>query len=63
MPAYRTTGTPAKQATGMATHDFPSRIVKREAQNVIIMVVMEKIRVKRPVIIFMGKDVRKSSSA
>ena len=48
---------------GMTTRDFPGRIMKREAQKVIFMVAMERIRVERPTIIFLGKDLRKSSSA
>ena len=48
---------------GMTTHDFPGRIMKREAQKVIIIVAIERIRVERPTIIFLGKDLRKSSSA
>ena len=47
----------------MTTHDFPGRIMKREAQKVIIIVAIERIRVERPTIIFLGKDLRKSSSA
>ena len=61
--AKRVTGTLARQMTKMTTRDFPGRIMKREAQKVIIMVAMERIRVERPIIIFMGKDLRKSSSA
>ena len=49
-------GTPAKQMTGMTIYDFPRRIMKRQAQKVIIMVAMEKIRVEKPIIIFLGKD-------
>ena len=59
----RATGTPARQMTGMTVHDFPCRMMKRQAQKVIIMVAIEKIRVERPIIIFLGKDSRKSCSA
>ena len=62
MHVNRVTGTLARQMTGMTTHDFPGRIMEREAQKVIIMVAMERIRVERPIIIFLGKDLRKSSS-
>ena len=63
MHVNRVTGTLARQMTGMTTRDFPGRIMEREAQKVIIMVAMERIRVERPTIIFLGKDLRKSSSA
>jgi hypothetical protein len=55
-----TTGTSARQMRGMSILDFSGRIMKREAQKVVIMVAMEKIRVKRPIIILLGKDIRKS---
>jgi hypothetical protein len=55
-----TTGTSARQMRGMSILDFLGRIMKREAQKVVIMVAMEKIRVKRPIIILLGKDLRKS---
>ena len=50
------TGTLARQMAGMITDDFPFRIIKREAQKVIIMVAMEMIRVEMPIIILLGKD-------
>jgi hypothetical protein len=53
-----TIGTSARQMRGMRTLDFLGRIMKREAQKVVIMVAMEKIRVKRPIIILL--DLRKS---
>ena len=61
--ANTTTGTPARQTRGMTILDFSGRIMKREAQKVVIMDAMEKIRVERPIIILLGKDLRKSSSA
>jgi hypothetical protein len=53
-------GTSARQMRGMSILDFSGRIMKREAQKVVIMVAMEKIRVKRPILILLGKDLRKS---
>ena len=58
----RVTGTLARQMTEMTNHDFRGRIMEKEAQKVIIMVAMERIRVERPIIIFLDKDLRKSSS-
>lgn len=49
-------GTLARQATGMTILNFPGRIRKREAREVAIMVAMDKIRVKKPIIIFLDKD-------
>jgi hypothetical protein len=59
----RVIGTPAKQKTGMKIHDVPRSISKRAAEKAIIMAAIEKKRVERPMIIFLGKDSRKSSSA
>lgn len=59
----RVTGKLAKQTTGMTSPNCPCSIIKRAAEKAIIMVVMEKKRVKRPIIILLGKDSRKSSSA
>ena len=53
-----TIGISARQMRGMRTLDFLGRIMKREAQKVVIMVAMEKIKVKRPIIILL--DLRKS---
>ncbi|KAK7814692.1 hypothetical protein CFP56_002627 [Quercus suber] len=56
------TGTVTRQMIEMTTHKFPSRIMKSEEQKLTIMGAMEKIRDERPIIIFWGKDIRKSSS-
>ena len=54
----KATGTLARQTTGMTILNFQGRIRKREAQEVAIMVAMDKIRVKKPIIIFLGKDLK-----
>ena len=59
----RVTGTLAKQMTGMTIHDCSHSIRKRAAEKAVIMAAIEKKRVERPIIIFVGKDLRKSSSA
>ena len=61
--ANTTIRTPTRQTREMSILDFLGRIMKREAQKVIIIVAMEKIRVERPIIILLGKDLRKSFSA
>ena len=53
--ANSATRTLARPMTGMII-DFSFRIIKREAQKVIIMVAMEMIREEMPIIIFLGKD-------
>jgi hypothetical protein len=58
----KVTGTLAKQMAGMKIHEYSRNIIKIVAENAIIMVAMEKKRVKRPIIIFDGNDFRKSSS-
>jgi hypothetical protein len=57
------TGRIAKQMTEMRSHNFPGSILIRAVEKAITMVVIEKKRVKRPIIIFLGNDLRKSSSA
>jgi len=57
------TETQAKLMTGMIYRDCPSNIIERAAQKAIIMDAIEKKRVESPIIIFVGKDLRKSSSA
>jgi len=59
----KVTGTLAKQMTGMKNQDCLPNITKRAAQKDIIMDAIEKKRVESPIIIFVGKDLRKSSSA
>ncbi|KAG2673959.1 hypothetical protein I3760_13G113400 [Carya illinoinensis] len=59
----RAIGTPAKQMIGSTIHDCSRSMIKRAAEKAIIMVAIEKKRVERPIIIFVGKDLRKSSSA
>ncbi|KAG2669398.1 hypothetical protein I3760_14G033100 [Carya illinoinensis] len=59
----RVTGTLAKQIIGITIHDWSRSMSKRVAENAIIMVAIEKKMVKRPIIIFLGKDLRKSSFA
>ena len=59
----RVTGKVAKQMMGMKIHVCPCSIIKRAAEKAIIIVAIEKKRVERPMIIFLGKDSRKSSSA
>lgn len=59
----RVTGTLAKQITGMTIHECSRNITKRAAEKAIIIVAIEKKSVERPIIIFVGKDLRKSSSA
>jgi hypothetical protein len=54
----RVTGTLAKQMAGMKIHEYSRNIIKRAAENAIIMVAMEKKRVERPIIIFDGNDFR-----
>ncbi|KAK4593433.1 hypothetical protein RGQ29_017514 [Quercus rubra] len=59
----RVIGILAKQMTGLKIHDCSCSIRKRAAEKAIIMAAIEKKRVERPIIIFLGKDSRKSSSA
>ena len=49
--------------TGMINLNSPHNTKKRAAQKAIVIVAIEKKRVKRPNISFVGKDLRKSSSA
>ncbi|KAB2606765.1 hypothetical protein D8674_006482 [Pyrus ussuriensis x Pyrus communis] len=53
------TGTPASKMLGITIGDFPSSIMPQE--KTIIMVAIDKNRVKRPIIILVGKDLEKSS--
>lgn len=48
---------------GIAIHDCLGSIRKSAEEKAIIMEAMERKRVNRPNIIFLGKDLRKSSSA
>ncbi|KAK4593440.1 hypothetical protein RGQ29_017519 [Quercus rubra] len=59
----RVIGILAKQIIGLKIHDFSCSIRKRAAEKAIIMATIEKKRVERPIIIFLGKGSRKSSSA
>ena len=59
----RVTGILAKKMTGSKIHDSPRSISKSAAEKAVIMAGIENKRVKRPIIIFVGKDLRKSSSA
>lgn len=59
----RLTGILAKQMMGITIHDWSRSMIKRAAEKAIIIVAIEKKRVERPIIIFLGKDSRKSSSA
>ena len=56
-------GIPAKPMIGATVQYIPRNISKRAAEKAIIIVAIEKKRAKRPIIIFLGKDIRKSSSA
>jgi len=59
----RVIGILAKQMTGLKIHDCSCSIRKRAAEKAVIMAAIEKKRVERPIIIFLGNDSRKSSSA
>ena len=48
--------------TGLKIHDCSCSIRKRAAEKAVIMAAIEKKRVERSIIIFLGKDSRKSSS-
>ncbi|KAG7947496.1 hypothetical protein I3843_14G098300 [Carya illinoinensis] len=55
--------TPIKPMIGTITQYVPRNISKRAAEKAIIMVAIKKKRVKRPIIIFLGKNLRKYSFA
>lgn len=57
------TGMLASKMLGMMDHDSASNIMIRAEENAIIIATMERKRVKRAIIIFVGKFLRKSSSA
>ena len=59
----RVIGILAKQMTGLKIHDCSCSISKSAAEKVVIMATIEKKRVESPIIIFLGKDSRKSISA
>jgi phosphoribosylformylglycinamidine (FGAM) synthase PurS component len=59
----KVTGIVASSTIGIITCNLPSNIIIRASQKVTIMVAMEKKSVERPIINFLGKDLRKSSSA
>ena len=59
----RVIGILAKQMIGLKIHDSSYSISKSAAEKVVIMVTIEKKRVESPIIIFLGKDSRKSFSA
>ncbi|KAB2610772.1 hypothetical protein D8674_018804 [Pyrus ussuriensis x Pyrus communis] len=61
--ANKVTGTLESSMVGITIHDCRRTIIRRAAENAIIMVAIAKKRVARPIIIFVGKDLRKSSSA
>ena len=59
----RVIGILAKQMIGLTIHDCSCSISKSAAEKVVIMAIIEKKRVESPIIIFLGKDSRKSSYA
>ncbi|KAG6628863.1 hypothetical protein CIPAW_14G042000 [Carya illinoinensis] len=59
----RMMGIPANPMIGTTIKYFPLNMSKRAIEKAIIIVAIEKKRAKMPMIIFLGKDVRKSSSA
>lgn len=56
------TGTQAKAMRGTMIQYCPHNIRSTATEKAIIMVAIEKKRAKRLIIIFLGKDLRKSSS-
>lgn len=59
----RVTGIPERKTIGITICSFPSNRIIRAAQKATIMVAMEMKSVERPMISFVGKDLRKSCSA
>ncbi|KAL6289338.1 hypothetical protein ACE6H2_006848 [Prunus campanulata] len=56
-------GTLARKMIGITIHNCSWIIMKRAEEKATIMVAIEMNKVERPIIIFVGKDLRKSSSA
>lgn len=63
MYTYKEIGTIAKPIRGMTIQDSPRNIIKIAEEKAIIIVAMEKKRVKRPIIILVGKDFWKYSAS
>ncbi|ONI21703.1 hypothetical protein PRUPE_2G082400 [Prunus persica] len=59
----KVTGTLATKIIGITIHDSSWITMKRAEEKATIMLAIEMNKVERPIIIFVGKDLRKSCSA